>query len=341
VARSADSPQGAKASKVAKRAGDPDQVREILELSDLDRALIDSLRRDGRQGNRALAAQLNVNEVTVAARLRRLEDADVMRVVAITDIRLFGHREFTFAMLQVSGRPVHEVAADLAKMPGAVGVTITTGRFDIVMPLLCRDRQHVAEMFGTVLPAIDGVDAVQGTLALDVLKYDSKWALFGVDAGTTPEAQPSETVDETDLEIIHILQRNARRSNRNIAAELGVSEGTVRGRIKRMLTDRVFRIQAVSDIVTFGFGAHAFVGVKTAPGAVDDVAAALAQRDDVSQLTRVLDGFDLIMVMIGSDHDSLVSVIFDEIALMPGVRRAETLYGCGSLKHTYAWTWIV
>lgn len=341
MARSARSPSDDKSLTRPNRSTRAEDLVDGPVLSDLDRALIDSLRRDGRQGNRALASQLNVNEVTVAARLRRLEEADVMRVVAVTDIRLFGHREFTFAMLQVSGRPVYDVAADLAKFPEAVGVTITTGRFDIIAPLLCRDRSHVAELFGAVLPAIDGVDAVRGTIGLDVLKYDSKWALFRVDPGTTPEAQSSETVDDMDLEIIGLLQRNARRSNRSIAADLGVSEGTVRGRIKRMLTDRVFRIQAVSDVVAFGFGAHAYVGIKTAPGAVEEVAAALVQRDDVSQLTRVLDGFDLVGVLIARDHDSLVSAVFDEIALLPGVRRAETFYGCGSLKHAYAWTWIV
>jgi DNA-binding Lrp family transcriptional regulator len=108
-----------------------------------------------------------------------------------------------------------------------------------------------------------------------------------------------------------------------------------------MLADRVFRIQAVSDVVAFGFGAHAFLGIKTVPGAVDEVAAALVRRDDVSQLTRVLNGFDLVGLVKATDHESLVSAVFDEIALLPGIRRAETFYGCGSLKHTYAWTWIV
>ena len=158
MARTADSPRGKNALASPNRVADAEDLVEVPQLSDLDRALIESLREDGRQGSRALAKQLNVNEVTVAARLRRLEDADVIRVVAITDIRLFGHREFAFAMVQVSGRSVHDVAADLAKLPETVAVTLTTGRFDIIMPLLCRDRRHVAELFGTVLPAIDGIE---------------------------------------------------------------------------------------------------------------------------------------------------------------------------------------
>ena len=341
MARRVGSARTKKVSKASPHAAVPGRLPAQTELTDLDRALIDRLRDDGREGSRSLANQLGVNEVTVAARLRRLEEANIMRVVAVTDIRLFGHREFAFAMFRVTGRPVHEVAADVAKLPETVGVTITAGAFDIIVPVLCRDNQHLSQMFGTVLPSIDGVDRVHGSMALDVLKFDSKWSVFRADPGATPEAQPSDTVDETDLDIIRILQRNARRSNRNIASELGVSEGTIRSRIKRMVADRVFRIQAVCDVVAFGYGAHAFITITTHPGMVDDVAARLAEREDVSQLTRVLDDFDLLALVIGRDHDSLMATVLDDIAVLPGISRTEILYGYISTKHTYAWTWIV
>ena len=312
-----------------------------LELDDLDKALIEHLRIDGREGNRSLGAKLKVNEVTVASRLRRLEESGMMRVVAVTDIQLFGHREFAFAMVNAGGRAIDEVAADLAKLPEAVSVTVCTGRFDIVVPILGRDRLHIAELFGKVLPKIRGVRSVHGSMALDVLKYDSKWSLFGADSGATPKAQPSDTVDETDLAIIASLQVNGRRSNRQIAANLGFSEGTVRGRIKRMQNDRVFRIQAVSDVVVSGLRAHAFVGIKAAPGKVDTVAKALAQREDVAQITRVLDGLDLIAVMIAADRPSLISAIHNEIAPTAGVYSVETFDSVSTLKHNYLWTWIV
>lgn len=312
-----------------------------VDLDELDRALIAALTEDGRAGNRSLAASLNVNEVTVASRLRRLEDSGVMRVVAITDIRLFGHREFAFAFIEVSGRAVHAVAADIADLQESIGVTICAGRFDIIAPILGRDREHLGEIFGKTLPKIKGVSAVHGGLGLDVMKYDSKWALLGAEDGGMPEAQVSDTVDEMDLAIIALLQGNARRSNRHIATELGVSEGTVRARIKRMLSDRVFRIQAVSDVILSGLGAHTYLLITAAPGRIDSVAAALARRDDVAQITRVLEPVDLVAVLHATDYGTMLSAIFDDIALMPGVRRAEIVAGVSSLKHTYAWTWIV
>jgi DNA-binding Lrp family transcriptional regulator len=317
--------------------GEPNSV----ELDELDRRLIALLRVDGRDGNRSLGVQLGVNEVTVAARLRRLEEAGAMRVVAITDINLFGHREFAFAMINVGGRSVYDVADDLAEIPEAIAVTVCTGRFDIIVPLLGRDRLHIAELFGTVISEIKGIRSIHGCMALDVLKHDSRWSLLGIDPGTTPKTQPSDTVDELDLEIIALLQQNARRSNRQIAGDLGVSEGTVRGRIKRMTTDRVFRIQAVSDIGVSGLSAHAYVAVRVAPDKSAAVSKMLSQRDDVAQITRVLGHFDLLAVLIGPDRPALVSSIHNEIALLPGVQSVETFDTVRSMKHTYLWTWIV
>lgn len=316
-------------------------IAESVALDDLDRALVARLRLDGRESSRSLATALHVNEVTVAGRLRRMEDSAIMRVVAVTDMRLFGHREFAIALVRVTGRPIHDVAAELAELPETVSVTICTGRCDIIVPVLGRDRGHIGELFDTVLSGIDGVDDVHGSLALDVLKYDSAWTLLAADPGTTPETQPSDTVDAVDLDIIRMLQLTARRSNRSIAAELGVSEGTVRSRIKRMLAERVFRIQAVSDVVAFGLGAHAFVGIRTNTGTADAVAAALAARDDIAQLTRVLGDFDLIAVLVAPDREALVTAILHEISQLPGVRNTETFDTCATLKHTYAWTWVV
>ena len=46
-----------------------------------------------------------------------------MRVVAVTDMRIFGHRELSFALLRVSGRSPIEVAEAIEEFPDVVAVT--------------------------------------------------------------------------------------------------------------------------------------------------------------------------------------------------------------------------
>ena len=59
---------------------------------------------------------------------------------------------------------------------------------------------------------------------------------------------PAIEPDELDLQLIELLSRDARVSNRKIAAELGVTEGTVRGRIKRLQQDRLIAFTAITGL---------------------------------------------------------------------------------------------
>ena len=50
-----------------------------------------------------------------------------------------------------------------------------------------------------------------------------------------PQAGQRGNVDEVDRQIIAALQVNGRASNTQIASELGITEGTVRKRIDRLV----------------------------------------------------------------------------------------------------------
>ena len=55
-------------------------------LDDIDRALIEHLRSDGRMPNKRLAKHLSVSEATVANRIRRLQEESVLRVLLRRDL---------------------------------------------------------------------------------------------------------------------------------------------------------------------------------------------------------------------------------------------------------------
>lgn len=312
-----------------------------FKVDDLDRALITRLQAEGRASNRSLAEALGVNEATVASRLRRLEDDAVVRVVAVTDMTAFGHQFLAFGMVRVAGRPVREVGAQLARLEECIGVVLTTGRVDLVLSVLARDRAHLAELVGTTIPKVKGVDDIRWELALEVDKYASEWAMLDADDQPTEPWAASGAVDDLDLRIIGLLQQDARSSNRRIAAELGVSEGTVRTRIRRMEDERIIRIQAVSDVRASGLTAAAYVGVVVEGGKVDRVAQRLVEEVPVAAVVRSLGDFQLLLVLPAPSREALISMVLDEIAAIPGVRRTETIEHCGTLKHSYTWAHVL
>jgi DNA-binding Lrp family transcriptional regulator len=312
-----------------------------VSIDDLDRALVERLRIDGRESNRSLASALGVNEATVANRLRRLEAASIMRVVALTDMEAFGHSYLVFAKLRVASRSIMAVAQELSSLPEVISVTVSTGRYDVVATVLARDRAHLSRVVGADIAGVTGIGSTQCELAVDVLRFESMWALLAAPELPTEPLSAPDVVDELDLSIIALLQRDARSSNRGIATELGVSEGTIRARIKRMEEERLIRIQAVSDVVAFGIEAHAYVGIEVEGGKVSKVADGLLGCPEIAVLTRTIGAFDFFAVIAAENREALIEVILEQVSAIPGVRHTETFESVRTIKHAYTWARLV
>jgi DNA-binding Lrp family transcriptional regulator len=262
-------------------------------------------------------------------------------VVAVTDMAAFGHDLLAFGLVRVAGRPVLEVGAELAEREECIGVVVTTGRCDLVVSVLARDRAHLAELIGSSIGAVEGIESVGWELALDVLEYESEWAVLDAADHPTEPWGDSDVVDELDLRIIGLLQQDARSSNRRIAAELGVSEGTVRTRIRRMEDERIIRIQAISDVRASGLGASAYLGVTTDGGRVAEVARAIVEQVGPNCVVRSMGRFDLFLVLSERTREALVDTVLNGIGALPGVRRTETIDNCFTLKHSYTWARLI
>ena len=63
----------------------------LFEFSDLDKAIIDILKKDGRTSNQKIADMLGVTTSMVATRIRRMEQAKAMKVVAVSDFSAFDY----------------------------------------------------------------------------------------------------------------------------------------------------------------------------------------------------------------------------------------------------------
>ncbi|SED45083.1 DNA-binding transcriptional regulator, Lrp family [Streptomyces melanosporofaciens] len=91
----------------------------------------------------------------------------------------------------------------------------------------------------------------------------------------------SAGVQPEDVRVIRALQVAPRASFASIAAVLGLSEGAVGRRYRRLLADGVIRVAGVVDPGALG-QSRWLVRLRCRPGSVTAIADALAQRDDVS-----------------------------------------------------------
>ena len=141
-------------------------------------------------------------------------------------------------------------------------------------------------------------------------------------------------IDETDRKIIELLQDNARQSNAAIARIIGVSEATIRRRIKIMVDDGSLSIRAVPNPNSFGLDTSAIIGVDVQPDMLDKVAEAITERDEVIYLGVSTGRYDLIIWVLVRTLNELRELLETFLAKVKGIRKTETLVMLDIKKRT-------
>lgn len=149
-------------------------------------------------------------------------------------------------------------------------------------------------------------------------------------------------LDAVDQQIVAHLSRDARTSNRQIAAELGVTEGTVRARIKRMEEDRLMHITAITNIHRLDNPLLAFVWIDVEKSSdTDAVARELAALPQLGFVGKMLGRCDLLAITMVQDPEELTEFVHTVISGIPGVRKTDVTLGVKFVKHDYRISRIV
>ena len=150
------------------------------------------------------------------------------------------------------------------------------------------------------------------------------------------------TLDAVDREIVAHLGRDARTSNQQIAEQVGVTEGTVRARIKRMEENKQIRITAVSNIERYSDAAIAYVWVEVERS---EQAAAVAQEmaamKEFGFVGLMMGRFDILGITMVRNTEQLARFVHRHISTLSGVRRTESTLSVNFVKHDYRMSRIV
>lgn len=144
------------------------------QLDDLDRAIIGELKKDGRQSAQAIAEVVGASSVTVRMRIKSLESAGLLKVVAVTDFAAAGFDVILAVGVEVERRKPEAVALDLAKFESVLAVNLTTGANDIELLVGAPDMATVSRFLEQEIGAVKGVGRLSTAVALEVFKYQSE-----------------------------------------------------------------------------------------------------------------------------------------------------------------------
>jgi DNA-binding Lrp family transcriptional regulator len=140
-------------------------------------------------------------------------------------------------------------------------------------------------------------------------------------------------LDNFDHQILEVLAGDARLSNRKIAQALGVTEGTIRGRLKRLQEENYLRFTAITALSYLGNQLLIFIGVTAEQARVKEVARAIAEMDGIRSVIITLGRFNIHVVGMYGSLDEVLNIANNAILALPGVRHVETSISVKQLKY--------
>ena len=143
-------------------------------------------------------------------------------------------------------------------------------------------------------------------------------------------------MDELDRKIIGILQLDGRASNAKIARQLGVSEGTIRRRLKRLIQDEAIQILAIPEPSKLGYTTEAVVALQVDPGKLEAVAEELAKAPETLYVSVTTGALDIFAWVAVSSPEKLHTFLLSTIGNIPGVRRSETFVSLSVKKRSFS-----
>jgi Lrp/AsnC family transcriptional regulator for asnA, asnC and gidA len=141
-------------------------------------------------------------------------------------------------------------------------------------------------------------------------------------------------IDAVDQGIIEALQANGRESFRAIAAQLGVSEATVRARYARLCDEQILQVVAVTNPLGLGFE-QALIGIKTA-GAPARVADEISSWPEADYVVVTAGQYDLVVEVVAADRHGLLDLT-NRMRELEDVVSTETFLYLDLVKQLYDW----
>jgi len=140
------------------------------------------------------------------------------------------------------------------------------------------------------------------------------------------------TLDETDIELIKELKKDARQPYREIAQKLGVAEGTVHNRVAKLQEQGIIkRFIPDIDYSKLGYDLTTVVGVTVQGGRLPDVEEMISKEPNVSAVYDVTGEYDCIFIARFKTREEL-NLLIKRILSIKHVNRSQTMLVLNTVK---------
>ncbi|MDC7241734.1 MAG: Lrp/AsnC family transcriptional regulator [Spirochaetales bacterium] len=130
--------------------------------------------------------------------------------------------------------------------------------------------------------------------------------------------------DDIDWKIINLL-RDSHQNNNAIARQLGISEGTVRQRLKKLKDNNIIKVKALINPEVLANQQLATIAVNVSESSLLEAKAKeLAELPNVLDVSITSGRYDLFVEVLVDSNHGLVRFLTEELAGVKGVSSTES-----------------
>lgn len=139
-----------------------------MELDELDRGILQELRRDGRQSVSAVAAALHISRANAYARINRLTESKVIQGFGVrVDPVLAGQHSSAYVTVTLEQSVWQDTRARLARIPEVRHIALVGGDYDCILLVRARDNSDLRRVVLEELQSIPGVRSTKTALIFE------------------------------------------------------------------------------------------------------------------------------------------------------------------------------
>lgn len=147
----------------------------MVRLTELDQVIIQYLNQDARLTSSEIARALNVAERTVRHRIKRLINANIIKLVAVVNPMAFGYNLVVDIFCEIDVSAQEQVVETIAAMPEVSYLAFLTGDQDISFQALFRNSDEMHSFVTHRLHQIPGIRRTRTVVVPRIVKDSYQW----------------------------------------------------------------------------------------------------------------------------------------------------------------------
>ncbi len=131
-----------------------------MKLDPINIAIIKGL-RDGRRPFKQIADSLQVTENTIRSRTNKMIEEGALEITGLIDPEKIPHHRIVMIGVKLATMDLVKKGEELSKLKGVISVSVVTGRFDLMMMVLLKEKFGLLEFYTEEMADIEGVQSVE------------------------------------------------------------------------------------------------------------------------------------------------------------------------------------